>query len=362
MPVRLKDVAEHAGVSMKTVSNVVNDRPHVSPQMRARVRASVEALGYRPNLAARQLKYGRTGFIGLALPGLEIPYFAELASRISAESTRSGFITLLDLTDADPERERHVVHGMGPQLLDGLIFSPLSIRTEDIASRSDEVPLVLLGERAVPTGFDHVAVESVPAAQAITEHLIDTGRRRIAAMGHIPSVGTASVRLEGYRRAHAARGLDIDPSLIVGVPDYNRISGYLAMNELLDRPHRPDAVFCFNDAMAVGATRACLERGVAIPDDVALAGFDDIPTSRYLTPTLTTISPDLEFLAREAVRLVRRRIEARASGEQVEAEDVAVPWRLAIRESTGGPLTPVATSRPVIPSGPVTTARPGARD
>lgn len=336
MAARLKDVALLAGVSVKTVSNVVNNNPHVRPSTRQRVEKAVKELDYRPNLAARHLKSGHSGFIGLALPDLRTPYFAELTSKIWAEAERLGYVALLDLTGADPDAERMVMSGVRERLIDGMIFSPLALEAEEIAGWRSGVPVVLLGERAVPPGYDHVAVESVPASRRITEHLIATGHRRIGAIGHVPAQGTSSVRLAGYRQALDAAGLAFDDTLVIGVPDYTRESGHAAMNRLLSLADPPDAVFCFNDAMAVGAIRACHESGLSVPGDVAVAGFDNIPESRYTTPSITTIAPDMDLLASEALRLLIRRIDAARQGRQVEAADVAVPWRLAIRESTGG--------------------------
>ena len=332
MVARLRDVAERAGVSVKTASNVVNNYPHVKPSTRAKVEQAIAELHYRPNLSARRLKHGRAGFLALAVPQLDAPYFAELAAHVSAEATRRGYILLLDVTGAEAAAEQLVLEGMRSHVIDGVIFSPLALSAEQIAARSDELPMVLLGERGVPAGYDHVAVDSVAAARAVTEHLLSCGRTRVAAIGRESAAGTASVRLEGYQQALAAAGLAVDPDLVIGVPHYEREDGRRAMLELLSRPDPPDAVFCFNDLMAVGAMRACAEAGVRVPEDVAIAGFDDIPEGRYSTPTLTTVSPDLTVLSESALSLLLDRIE----GGEGTAREVSVPWRLVIRESTAG--------------------------
>lgn len=332
MVARLRDVAERAGVSVKTASNVVNNYPHVKPSTRAKVEQAIAELHYRPNLSARRLKHGRAGFLALAVPQLDAPYFAELAAHVSAEATRRGYILLLDVTGAEAAAEQLVLEGMRSHVIDGVIFSPLALSAEQIAARSDELPMVLLGERGVPEGYDHVAVDSVAAARAVTEHLLSRGRTRVAAIGRESAAGTASVRLEGYQQALAAAGLTVDPGLVIGVPHYEREDGRRAMLELLSRPDPPDAVFCFNDLMAVGAMRACAEAGVRVPEDVAIAGFDDIPEGRYSTPTLTTVSPDLTVLSESALSLLLDRIE----GGEGTAREVNVPWRLVTRESTAG--------------------------
>ncbi|RCK69480.1 LacI family transcriptional regulator [Desertihabitans brevis] len=330
---RLKDVAARAGVSVKTASNVINNYPHITPATRARVEQAIRELHYRPNLSARQLKHGKAGFLALAVPAMESPYFAELAALVSAEATRLGYLMLLDTTGADAAAERLVLDGVRTHLIDGVVFSPLALSADEIADRADQLPMVLLGERAIPPGYDHVAVDSVAAARSVTEHLVSLGRRRVAAIGRESVRGTASVRLDGYQQALAAAGLPVDPGLVRGVAQYGREDGRRAMHELLALPERPDAVFCFNDLMAVGALRACAEAGVRVPEEVAVAGFDDIAEGRYTTPTLTTVAADLEVLAREALRLLIARIEDAADGP----ESVQVPWALQVRESTVGP-------------------------
>ena len=332
MPTRLKDVAERAGVSVKTASNVVNDHPHVSPGTRARVEAAIRDLRYRPNESARQLKYGRGGFLALAVPQVDSPFFGDLSARITEHAAQQGYILLLEATRAEPAAERRVLDGMRSHVIDGLIFSPLALTAEEIANRADDLPMVLLGERAVPDGFDHVAVDSVEAARAITEHLIGLGRCRIAAIGRKSAQGTASVRLAGYRQALEAAGIGYDPQLVVGVGRYEREDGLAAMRTLLALPEPPDAVFCFNDLMAVGALRACSVAGVSVPEEVAVAGFDDIAEGRFSSPTLTTVAADLDVLSREALRLLLLRL----GGADLPPVSVKVPWTLRVRESTVG--------------------------
>ncbi len=351
MPARLKDVAQLAGVSVKTASNVINDYPHVKPSTRARVEAAILELRYRPNESARQLKYGRAGFLALAVPQMDSPFFAELSARITEHAARLGWLMLLEATRAEAGAERQVLDGMRSHVIDGLIFSPLALTAEEIANRADDLPMVLLGERAIPPGFDHVAVDSVAAAQAVTEHLIAIGRRRIAAIGRESVEGTASVRLQGYRQALLAAGITYDPELVIGVAQYGRADGRAAMATLLARPKPPDAVFCFNDLMAIGALRACTDAGVAVPDQIAVAGFDDIAEGQFSTPTLTTIAADLDVLSEQALRLLL----ARVSGGTSLAESVSVPWTLRVRESTVGRVD--ISPDEVIRRGPPNTQR-----
>ncbi|HEY3926715.1 MAG TPA: LacI family DNA-binding transcriptional regulator, partial [Acidothermaceae bacterium] len=188
--VGLRHVAALAGVSIKTVSNVINDYPHVTAETRAKVEEAVRQLDYRPNLYARSLRGGRSDVIALAIPILDSPYFAELARSVVRAAARRGWTVFIDETEGDPQRELAAIRGLGPHLIDGLIFSPLALGSADIASQRVARPLVMLGERCLDGTMDHVAIDNIAAARVATEHLIALGRRRIAAIGDQPYVAT----------------------------------------------------------------------------------------------------------------------------------------------------------------------------
>lgn len=333
--VRLQDVAARAGVSIKTVSNVVNRYPHVAPGTRARVEQAVADLNYRPNMAARHLRLARSGVIALALPEVDAPYFAELARSVIRVAALRGWTVLIDQTDGRADAEQMVLAGIRDHLIDGLIFSPLALGPEVIAAREDSTPMVLLGELVGAGPADHVAIDNVAAARVATEHLISLGRRRIAAIGdqRQASGETARQRLSGYRQALEAAGMPYDASLVVPAETYHRADGAQAMARLLDDDAMPDAVFCFNDLLALGALRTLLERGCRVPEDVAVVGVDDIEDGRFSTPTLSTISPDKETIARQAVDM----LASRFAGEATDGpRDVTAPFTMLARESTAG--------------------------
>lgn len=331
MPPGLKDVAARAGVSIKTVSNVVNGYLHVAPDTRARVQDAIDALGYKPNVAARQLRSGRSGVIALALPELQSPYFAELAGLIVQAAEQRSWTVLIDQTDGQAERERNLVAGLRRHAIDGVIFSPLALAGEELAG-GDGTPMVLLGERIWHGPADHVAIDNTIAAADATRHLTGLGRRRIAAIGaqDRPSAVTAHQRLAGYRQALAEAGLVAADELVAKVEHFHRADGAAAMRQLLDQGERPDAVFAFNDLLALGAIRTLLERGLRVPQDVAVAGFDDIEDGRFSTPTLTTIAPDAAQIARLAVDLLAERLEEAPEPPR----EIKVDHRLMVREST----------------------------
>lgn len=339
LPARLKDVAVRAGVSVKTVSNVVNDYPFVRPATRARVQIAIEELGYRPNMTARNLRSGRSGLIALAVPELGAPYFAELAHHVVGAAMDRGWTVLVDETgqtddQALRERERRAAAGIRGQLIDGVILSPLALNEADLA-RYGSIPLVLLGERLDSHFADHVAIDNRAAASAATEHLLEIGRRRIGVIGaQPPPYGhTARQRLQGYRAALRTAGIRYDRTLVASAQHWRRADGLAGLRRLLALPQLPDAVFCMNDLLALGAIRGLSEAGIRVPDDVAVVGFDDIEESRFCVPTLTSVAPDKAAIAREAVAHLARRLDGEADAPP---QEVMVGYTLEIRESTAG--------------------------
>lgn len=330
---RMVDVARRAGVSQKTVSNVINGYVHVSPQVRTRVQQAVAELGYVPNNTARTLRTGRTGIIALAVPNLATPYFAELATHLTVAAERRGFTILIDQTDGSLEREQRIAAGLRQHVIDGLVFSPLTMTASEISAAAGSTPMVLLGERDAPSTVDHVVIDNVVAAREATEHLIGLGRRRIAAVG-APlevSTGTGSLRLRGYRAALEEAGLE-DAALVVPTGRLLRHNGAEAADRLMELPHPPDALFCFNDVIAFGAIHALRRRGVRVPDDVAVVGFDDVEESSYSNPTLTTVRPDKLGIAETAVQRLVSRLE---DPEAHRPDEVVIPHELVVRESSG---------------------------
>jgi DNA-binding LacI/PurR family transcriptional regulator len=335
--VSLKDVALRAGVSVKTVSNVVNNYPHVTTVTRARVQQAIDELGYRPNLTARHLRKGRTGILALAVPELSNPYFADLAGAVIDAAARHDYTVLLDHTAGERAKEILVCQGFRSHVIDGLILSPIELETEDLLGRTDTAPLVLLGERQYDVPYDHIAIDNVAASRTAVRHLLDLGNRRIAFLGarFESERQPAHLRLRGWREEIRAAGLVPDESLVIATDGYGRTDGAAAMAALLDRGERPDAVFAYNDLIALGAMRTLTERGLRVAQDVAVVGFDDIEEGRFGRVSLTTISPDKQAIARLAVDGLVQRLARSPSGPPAAEPRRARPgFRLVVREST----------------------------
>jgi DNA-binding LacI/PurR family transcriptional regulator len=314
---------------------VVNGYVHVAPGTRARVQQAIDELGYSPNMAARQLRGGRSGVVALAVPELRSPYFAELAGHVVQAAGRHSWTVLIDETGGRAERERDLVAGLRRHAIDGLIFSPLALAGEQLTPATD-TPMILLGERVWHGPADHVAIDNTAAATEATLHLAGLGRRRIAAIGAQRGTwaDTAHQRLSGYRAALSQAGLPELAGLVVEVRGFHRADGAAAMAALLDAPERPDAVFCFSDTLAIGALRTLHERGVRVPQEVAVIGFDDIEDGSFSIPTLTTIAPDRERIAELAVDLLAERLRESPSQRAVNPpRELRIPHRLVRRES-----------------------------
>ncbi|AXX29298.1 LacI family DNA-binding transcriptional regulator [Actinosynnema pretiosum subsp. pretiosum] len=335
----LRDVARLAGVSPRTVSNVVNGYAPVTEATRAKVEKAIAELDYRPNVVARNLARGRSGQIAVVVPYLDTPYFSELLQGIIPRARAGGYNVLVDQTDGDPEHERELIRRRARGFaFDGLIFSPLGLAQRDLADADPTLPLVVLGERSAAGSFDHVGIDDVAASREATAHLISLGRRRIAAIGDqpYPTGEAAQLRTTGFRQAHLDAALEVDEALVIGTPRFNRADGAGAMRRLLNRSDPPDAVFCYSDLVALGALHAALERGVRVPEDVALVGYDDIEEGRYSNPTISTVSPDKEAIAATAVERLLMRIGLGRGTEGVAGVEVRAAHRLVARESTLG--------------------------
>lgn len=330
----LHDVARAAGVSIKTVSNVIHGYPHIRPETRQRVEAAIDQLRYQPNRAARSLRSGRTDMIGLIVPDLRNPYFAELADDVMRAAREQGFSVLIEQFDLDRESELAALRDAHLRGLDGILHSVLTLEQGDATLLERvPVPMVLLGERLFESSRDHVTMRNAEGAQAATAHLLDLGRRRILALGSHPDeeMGSPRSRLRGYTQALADAGVPFDDGLVVPVDLWHRVDGADAMRAVLDAGVRFDGVVAFNDSLALGALRVLLERGIGVPDDVAVIGFDDLDETRYSLPALSTIDPGRSAIARTAVEL----LVARIRGDDVgPPREIFTDFSLVEREST----------------------------
>lgn len=330
--ITMADVGLKAGVTARTVSNVLSGHPAVRPETRDRVLRAVQELGYRMNTSARSLKTGRTGTITLAIPDLGIDYFSDLASRIMAHAERHEWAVVIEQTGGRRDTEVAILSGAQRQHSDGLIFQPHALGPGDERYLTGNDRLVILGDRIFNGPVDHVTMANTDAARMATQYLIDRGHRRIAAIGANPRVSTvsaASLRLDGFTEALAGAGLPVRPEYVVVAGEWHLRDGATGMSQLLGLADPPDAVFCFNDTLAFGALHALASRGLRAPGDVAVIGFDNVPMAEFSVPPLTTIEPGTDQVARQSVDL----LAARVAGSTTPPTEITTDCSLIVRKS-----------------------------
>lgn len=312
----MRDVAEHAGVSVKTVSNVVNGYAYLRPETRDRVLASIAELGYEMNVSARGLRSGRTRMISLVVPGLRTIYHGELVDSVMDAAEAHGLTTVIENTRGSRAKELAVVSGGGRGGVDGVLFIPTALRRTELAAAGPTFPLVLMGDNIAWDGADRVTARNQEASAAAVRHLLDGGRRRIALVGADRSTrsGNFHKRLRGYLAAHAEAGVPVDDALMVVPHADQSAEGVAAVDELVERGGPFDALFCLSDRMAIGALYALRRHGFDVPGDVAVMGFDDTEEARYTSPPLTSVAQGREETARTAVDLLVARIDERLTG------------------------------------------------
>jgi DNA-binding LacI/PurR family transcriptional regulator len=330
----MDDVAKAAGVSKITVSNVVNSRNRVGAQTRLRVLEAIDELGYEVNLAARYLRVGRTGAIGLLVPELERPYFGQLARRLADRVERHGLHLAVERTGAVRERQLSSVAVERVQLYDGVVLSVTGLTTDDLRRIELGRPALLIGERDVPATFDHVLMDNVGGVQLATAHLIERGSRCVAMVGGVADpreTDMVSLRTQGWRRAHEAAGLVADESLVVDLDELDMGFARDAVRRLLDERPEVDGVVAVTDVVGFGVLRGLADCGRSVPDDVQVVGFDNVDEAEFSVPRLSSVEPGNDEMADAIVDLLLRRI---GSADPPEPQVVMPTPRLVLREST----------------------------
>ncbi|GAB4473211.1 MAG: substrate-binding domain-containing protein [Anaerolineae bacterium] len=327
----MRDVAKRAGVSLTTVSHVINETRYVSESVKQRVFAAMEELDYRPNELARSLRRGQTNTIGLVLPDSANPYFAEIGRAIEALAFEAGYSVILGNTYGEIDKEDVYVEVLRTKQVDGIIFVAAGDRTTSVRSLLERhFPFVLVDRDLGGVSADVVMVDNHQGGLVVTRHLIGLGHRRIGIVTG-PSILTPSAdRINGYCKALEEAGIPCEEELLVA-GDFRPNSGYHAALHLLDLSHPPTAIFACNDMMAIGVLRAAAERGCRVPDDLAVVGFDNIELAQYTIPALTTFGQPIEDIAQVAVSLLSERIDR----PEETPRRVILPGELVIRGSCG---------------------------
>lgn len=325
--VTIRDVAEQAGVSVATVSKVINQRYGVAADTSARVQAVISELGYEASLVAQSLRNHRTNVIGILVADLE-PFSTELLKGAADAIRGSGFELVVysagGRTGETVGWERRYLSRLSGTLVDGAVLV-----TPTVVDVHYGAPVVAVDPHTGSSGFPTVDADSLRGARLATEHLVSLGHRRIAMLAGRADLESAKLREQGYREALAGAGLPFDDSL-VRVGGYDADLSALAAHELLTLPHRPTAVFAANDVTAIATIGVARDLGLRVPADLSVVGFDNIPESALCSPQLTTVNQPIRTMGERAVEMLIRLIR----GEPVDRTHLTLVTELVVRNST----------------------------
>ena len=330
----IRDVARQAGVSVATVSRVLNDNPKVKPHLRARVEQAMQELNYQPSALARGMRSQTAQVIGLILPDIGNPFFTALARAIEDAAHESGYGLLLCNSDEDPDKEQRYAEILLAQRVAGVVLIPASMDLcEPLQTR--DIPLVCV-ERPVPEcPVDTVLLDNEAGSRMAAGHLIELGHRRIGLIVGLLDAAVSQERLQGYRRALGDAGIPFDPDL-VRYGGLTEQGGYQKAMELLEPGNQPTALFVTSNAMALGALRAIQARRVRVPDALSVASFGDMPCFSLFRPPLTVVQQPAYELGLQAAHLLLRRIKGEAPPDHVL---MRLPPILVVGGSTAPPRT-----------------------
>jgi LacI family transcriptional regulator len=328
----IRDVARQAGVSVATVSHVVNGTHYVSPELEERVLQAISELNYRPNRLARALSQRAVPLLALVVPDISNPYWSCVARAVQDITDRHGYSVIVCSTDGLLQREVRFLKSLSGWI-SGLILHPYHVTHEHIDPyMGEDVAVVILGDflgaQGQPSNWDHVRGDNEVGAQAAVEHLIGLGHRRVGFIQGPEGTPSSARRLAGYRRALEQAGLTVEASLLIP-GDYTREAGRAGVATLLERADPPSAVFCANDLIALGAMEAAQQHGCRVPQDISVVGFDDIDEAARATPPLTTIRQPPQRLGAVAAETLIERLNGRE-----EPKRVLLEFSLVTREST----------------------------
>jgi LacI family transcriptional regulator, fructose operon transcriptional repressor len=328
MMASIKDVADTAGVSIATVSRVLTDKPHVSDELRQRVMSAVDSLGYRPNRIARSLRTQQSATIGLVVSDIRNPYFTAVSRVVEDMAYQNGMSVYLCNTDENPDKEEMYLSVLRNENVSGIIFSPTLKTAESFAQLNLDIPTIAI-DRPIPSDrVDSVLIDNQTAAYRLAEHLILNGFHRIGALfGSASSTGRE--RRLGFEQALKAHGLPVHADLVRYVPAKVQ-AGHQAALEMLDSNEPPQAFYTSNSLLLAGALMAVRDRNLRIPEEIGLAGFDDVNWTVLVQPAVTVIAQPTGEIGKTATELLLQRIE----NPERPARQVILKGQLVVRESS----------------------------
>jgi len=327
----IKDVAKEAGVSIATVSYVINNTRYVSTELMEKTNKAIKKLSYRPDAIARGLKTKKTHTIGLIISDLSNPFYSSLIKGVENFAMKKNYSLIICNTNETLNKENLYIDVLLKKKIDGLIIAPTGKNIEIFAQLKDEkVPFVFVDRKIKGIEIDVVLSDNIKGAYEATKHLIELGHKKIGVLIGLKSITTSIERFRGYKKALKEYNIDIDPKLLV--EGSSRIeSAQESIVELLNKPYRPTAIFSTNNLMTIGAMRGIVKKGLKCPDEISLVGFDDFDWASTFKPTLTTVAQQPYKLGEKAAEMLCKRIKNKSG----KFKEIRIPTELRIRNSTG---------------------------
>jgi DNA-binding LacI/PurR family transcriptional regulator len=338
LPVTIKDIAKKAGVSHSTVSRALRGIPVIPVETRSRIQETALELGYLPSAAARSLKTNRSQALGVILSNIDDPYFSEILQGIEEIAQRESYSVFISASQHDPGREQTIVRVMRQHRVDGVIICSTTFSNAQNQQFSKYgIPIVVVNNQAAEDYRYSIYHDDVNGSRQITGHLIQLGHHKIAYLGNSRSGRITQDRLCGFRLEMDSAGLSVPAEFIHEIPGAAPENGIVAANHFLNLPDRPTAIICFNDMLAIGVVKGLQGRGVRVPEEISVTGFDNIVFSNYTNPPLTTFDQPKRFIGQKAAELILSLLSQPSGAPLPEQKIQVLRGSLLIRGSTASP-------------------------
>ena len=338
MPITIKDIAKEAGVSHSTVSRALRGSSLISDETTKHIQETALVLGYLPSAAARSLKTNRSQALGVIVSNIDDTYFSEILQGIEEVAQGNNYSMFMAASQRDPEREGIIIQSMRQHRVDGVIICSTTFSDEQSRRFSNyDIPIVVVNNQAAEDYRYSIYHDDIDGSRQLTRHLIELGHRKIAYLGNSLSGRTTLDRLAGFRLEMESNGLPVPANYIHEIPGSEPEKGNLAVDHFLGRADRPTALVCFNDMMAIRILKSLKSRGVRVPEEFSVTGFDNIVFSNYTNPPLTTFDQPKRFIGQKAAELILSLLDSTSKTNVPEQKIQVLKGNLLVRESTAPP-------------------------
>jgi DNA-binding LacI/PurR family transcriptional regulator len=338
MSVTVKDVARKAGVSHSTVSRALHGSALIAPETIERIQQIANEMGYSPSAAARALKTNRSQVLGVALSSVDDPFFSEILQGIEGGIQGSGYSIFIAAAQRNPEQKQEIVQAMVEHRVDGVIICSTSFSERQSGQLLQHgVPLVVINNQTAEDFRYSIYHDDVDGSRQVTRHLIELGHRKIAYLGNSLSGRTTLDRLAGFRQEMESAGLPVPADYVYEIPGSEPEKGEMAVEHLINLADRSTALVCFNDMIAIGVLKSLQKRGIRVPEDFSITGFDNIVFSNYTNPPLTTFDQPKRFIGQKAAELILNLLDKTTKTDVPEQTIQVLKGKLLVRESTTHP-------------------------